>query len=236
MAHRLLRLSALVALPVAMLLSGCGGSHKSGSAAADGGKASAELSGSDSPTVPGSGAGADSAPGSTSAPIGSKSAGSSTSAGAKPAPSSTAAAGQEGASAPSVNACTTAGSDDVTKAFGGKVVSATTSTTGTGAQLCRFVVADARAAKNLTISLSTHKPVTVADFNAGRSAAIKAGATSVSGVGSAAYYSRSNGTLQFLFSSTGGFVEVQAPLAPGTTLTRVEPASIALAKAVIANS
>jgi hypothetical protein len=115
--------------------------------------------------------------------------------------------------------CAIASAAAVTAAFGGKVAAVTTSTTGTGSPLCRFVLDNSRVGASLTVSVSTHRPVSASSFNDGKALALKSGATAVSGVGDSAYYTQSAATLQFIRGTTGGFVAGTLPHGTGSART-----------------
>jgi hypothetical protein len=214
------RLSAAVAGAALLALAGCSSRHSTSSGAA--GDASA--------TAAGSSAGARSSVASSAAKPGTAA---KSGTAAVPKSSAPASGGLEGSSAPSLSACTVASSAEVTAAFGGKVSSASTSTTGTGAQLCKFVLSNSKLGSVVTISVSTHEPVDRAAFDRGKATAVKAGSVAVSGVGDSAYYTRLATTLQFHQSRTAGFVQASIPLATGASSARLQPSAAELARSIV---
>ncbi|MGX7678052.1 hypothetical protein ACSMXN_04050 [Jatrophihabitans sp. DSM 45814] len=85
------------------------------------------------------------------------------------------------------------------------------------------------------MTVSIHRPTSPASFGQGKVAAVKLGATAVSGVGDSAYYTSTAGTLQFIAGQTGGSIQVTRPVSqPAQPSAAVQSAAIGLAKTVVA--
>jgi hypothetical protein len=225
------------ALPAAALVvvgaAGCSSHHKS----ADG-KSTPSASGGRSASAASSGPNGRSAStpgGSGSRGASSGDAGSAPSSSGAPAGAGSAPAGGAEGARPATGApCRVASASDVVAAFGGKVGSQTSGTSGIGNPLCTFHLTKSNAGLPGTVSVTVNAKSSAATF-----AQIKkheSGAIAVSGVGSNAFYVAKSGTLQFIKGST--VVVIQATLrAPGSQpakASQVRTDMMALGKSIAA--
>jgi hypothetical protein len=230
-------LAALACAGGLILITACGGNHSEAAASGQYSSAVVAPTPSHSAAGPKPSASASAHASKSSAASGAKS--SAKPGATKAAPKSSAASAPQEVSTntPSTLACTITSSDEVVKAFGGRVSKASTTTTGTGFSVCKFTVAGSKVGPMVTVSVSSHKPLDQGTFNAGKKLAVKTGAVSVNGVGDGAYYNSSAGTLQFIQGNVGGFVEGSLPVNPSgqSSSAAMESSTVNLAKSIIAD-
>lgn len=147
------------------------------------------------------------------------------------------ASGAEGAGEQDEVPCPLVSEDAVGAAFGARIASQTTSSTGAGGQLCLIRLANSNLGPGISLHLSRIAPASPASFRTAKQAALAHGALPVAGVGQDAYYSPAAHNLQYLSGSTTGALQVRSGSAAALAAVggRVQADLVALARAAVAN-